>query len=85
MSIRLQVLLDEEELMEVKELAVQEKLTVSAWVRRAIQHEKKERPGTAARKKLQRIQSAANYDFPSGDYSEMAAEIESGYHRGHQH
>ena len=79
MSVRLQVLLDDEELKEVKELAIQENLTVSAWVRRAIQHEKKERPGTAARKKLKTIQSFSKYDFPSGDYSDMAAEIESGY------
>jgi len=50
--------LDEAELKEVKTLAEQEKMTVSAWVRRAIQHEKKERPGTAARKKLQIIQDS---------------------------
>ena len=79
MSIRLQVLLDEDELKEVKKLAVQENLTVSAWVRRAIQHEKKERPGTAARKKLQVIQNFSKYDFPTGDYKDMAAEIDSGY------
>ncbi len=79
MSVRLQVLLDDEELKEVKELAVQEHLTVSAWVRRAIQHEKKERPITAARKKLQNIQSFSKYSFPVSDYSDMAAEIESGY------
>ncbi len=79
MSIRLQVLLDEEELREVKTLAEQEKITVSAWVRRAIQHEKKERPGTTARKKLQVINSFAKYDFPTGDYKDIAAEIDSGY------
>ena len=79
MSIRLQVLLDDDELKEVKELAFQENLTVSAWVRRAIQHEKKERPGTAARKKLQTIQNFSKYDFPISDYKEIAAEIESGY------
>lgn len=79
MSIRLQILLDEEELREVKKLAVQENLTVSAWVRRAIQHEKKERPGTAARKKLQHIQSFSKHNFPTGDYKDIAAEIDSGY------
>lgn len=79
MSIRLQVLLDEEELKEVKMLAGQEKITVSAWVRQAIQHEKKERPGTAARKKLQIIESFSKYDFPTGDYKDIAAELDLGY------
>ena len=79
MSIRLQILLDEDELREVKKLAVQENLTVSAWVRRAIQHERKERPGTTARNKLQLIQNFSKYDFPTGDYKEIAAEIDSGY------
>ncbi|MDA3940804.1 MAG: hypothetical protein PF693_16090 [Spirochaetia bacterium] len=79
MSIRLQVLLDEEELGELKILAEQEKITVSAWVRRAIQHEKKERPAKSARKKLEIIQSFATYDFPSGDYKDIAVEIETGY------
>jgi len=79
MSVRLQVLLDEAELKEVKTLAEQEKMTVSAWVRRAIQHEKKERPGTAARKKLQIIQDSSQYSFPAGDYKDIAAEIDSGY------
>ena len=75
----MQVLLDEEELKEVKMLALLEKITVSAWVRRAIQHEKKERPGTAARKKLQAIESFSKYDFPTGDYKDIAAEIDAGY------
>ena len=79
MSIRLQILLDEDELQEVKKLAIEEKLTVSAWVRRAIQHEKKERPGTAARKKLQIINKSSKYNYPTGDYQDIAAEIDSGY------
>ncbi len=79
MSVRLQVLIDENELKEVRQLADQENLTVSAWVRRAIQNEKRERPGRVVRKKLQSIQSFSKYDFPVSDYSDMASEIESGY------
>ncbi len=79
MSVRLQVLLDEEELQEVRILAKEEKITVSSWVRRAIQHEKKERPGVALRKKLEIIQKLSKYNFPVHDYKDMAAEIDSGY------
>ena len=78
----MQILLDDDELREVKKLAMQEKLTVSAWVRRAIQHEKKERPGTAAREKLLIIQNSSKYDFPTGEYKDIAADIDSGYLKG---
>ena len=44
MGIRLQFLLTDEEYTEIKRLASQEHMTVSAWVRRAIQHEQRERP-----------------------------------------
>jgi len=79
MSTRLQILLDDNDLSEVKELAMEENLTVSAWVRRAIKHEKKERPGTAARKKLEVILNFSKYDFPISDYKDITAEIDSGY------
>jgi hypothetical protein len=51
MSIRLQILLAEEELLEIKRLAAQEHLTVFAWVRRAIQHEQRERPRSVVQQK----------------------------------
>ena len=82
MSIRLQVLLDEEELRSLKECAKKEKITVSDWVRRALRHEMNERPAEGARKKLEMIRRYARYDFPSGDYDTLAAEIESGYGSG---
>lgn len=80
MSIRLQVILNDEEMHELKERAEQDQLTVSAWVRRAIQHEMRERPGKRASEKLATIRKSASYEFPTGDYEEIASQIEAGYH-----
>ncbi len=82
MSTRLQVIFDEEELEELKERARKEKITVSDWVRRAVRNEMRSRPGEAARKKLDIIRAYSRYDYPSGDYELIAAEIESGYRTG---
>ena len=85
MSIRLQVILNDEEMQELKKRAELDQVTVSAWVRRAIKHEMRERPGKRAREKLDIIRMSASYEFPIGDYDEMAAEIEAGYHAGASH
>lgn len=79
MSIRLQVLLDKEELEEIRRRAEEEHMTVSAWVRRALEHEKRERPSTAVRKKLELLHAARRHHFPAGDYTEMAADISRSY------
>ncbi|TVQ29020.1 MAG: ribbon-helix-helix protein, CopG family [Spirochaetaceae bacterium] len=79
MSVRLQVLLDKEELRRLKELAKREKMTVSDWVRRALRHEMNDRPAAGARRKLDLIRRYARYDFPSGDYDTIAVQIVSGY------
>lgn len=85
MSMRLQVVLSDREMRELKERAELEHITVSEWVRRAIKHEMRERPGKRAGEKLDVIRRSASYEFPTGDYEEMAAEIEAGYHSGVSH
>ena len=82
MSIRLQVLLDEDEHNQLKERAKTEHMTVSDWVRRALRHEMNDRPAEGARRKLDMIRRHAQNDFPSGEYDLIAAEIESGYRSG---
>lgn len=78
----MQILMDEEELEEIKETARAEGLTVSSWVRRAIRHERLERPGKSVRNKQKILSQTAEYHFPTGDYEEMAAEIEDDYLKG---
>ena len=38
---------------------------------------------TASRKKLQVIESSSKYSFPTGEYNDIAAEIDSGYLKEH--
>ena len=81
MSKRLQVLLDERELRQIRKLAHEEHVPLSEWVRRALRAAARGRPSAPARKKLAAIRAAAEHRFPSGEIAEMLAEIERGYLR----
>lgn len=78
MSTRLQVLLSERELREVRRAARQAGLTMSEWVRQTLREARSDSAGDPARK-LAVIRAAARHDFPSADVGQMLAEIESGY------
>jgi hypothetical protein len=82
MSQRLQVLVDERELREIRRLAHREHVTVAEWVRRAIRDATRRVPGTAPDRKLGAIRAAATLDFPTADIDEMLEQIERGYGAG---
>ncbi len=79
MSKRLQVLLDEEELAEIQELARRKHQTTAAWVRDALRaaRDTANRPDT--RRKLQVIEQAAAHHHPTADIDQLLTEIERGY------
>lgn len=79
MSKRLQVLLDEDELAEIQELARRRHQTTAAWVRDALRaaRDSASRPDT--RRKLQAIREAAEHHYPTADIDQMLDEIERGY------
>lgn len=79
MSTRLQVLLDESELKEIRRAARRRGMTVSEWVRGALREGRLVEPGTAARTKLDVVRAAAEHAFPVADVERMLEEIESGY------
>lgn len=79
MSIRLQVVLDEAELGEIRRAARRDRLTVSEWVRRCLREARRRQPGRDSGRKLQAIRAAARHAFPTADIDQMLAEIESGY------
>lgn len=81
MSKRLQVLLPEEEMEEIRRLARREQLTVGEWVRRALREARARRPVHDSKRKLQAIRRAASYSFPTADIEQMLKEIEQGYQR----
>lgn len=81
MSKRLQVLLPESEMDELRRIARRERLTVAEWVRRALRTARSRQPLTAPEAKLKAIRKAVDYSFPTADIQDMLAEIERGYQR----
>ena len=79
MSTRLQVLLEEEELRELRDAAAREGLTLSAWVRRTLHEARRRQPHGDLANKLAAVRTAAGHDFPTVDIDQMLAEIDSGY------
>ena len=79
MSKRLQVILEDQELREIQELARRHHLSVSEWVRQALRSARREEPKTDAGRKLQVVRAAVKQSFPTGDIDRMLDEIERGY------
>jgi hypothetical protein len=79
MSKRLQVLLDESELAEIRRSARRQKLTTAAWVRQALRMARRAEPGSDPGRKLAVVRAAARHRFPTADIDQMLAEIERGY------
>jgi hypothetical protein len=79
MSKRLQVLLQDAEMEEIRQIARRHRLTVGEWVRQALRAARNQEPAVAAAGKLKAVRKAAEYWFPSADIREMIAEIERGY------
>ncbi len=79
MSMRLQVLVDESELAEIRETAQRHGLTVSEWTRQVIRTARQRESTSDPARKLQSIRSAAEHNFPAGDIATMLSEIECGY------
>jgi hypothetical protein len=79
MSQRLQVLLDEQEFADIRQAARRQRMTVAEWVRQALRRARREEPAGDPRRKLTVVREAAACAYPTGDMSQMLAEIERGY------
>lgn len=78
-SKRLQVVLPDLEMSDIKRLAKRERLTVGEWVRRALRDARASRPVIDPETKLNAVRRGAQYSFPSADLDQMLSEIERGY------
>ena len=78
MSKRLQVLLDEVEWEELREIARRHRTTVSEWVRRTLREAREREPAGDLDAKLRAIRAAARHEFPTGDIEQMLEEIDRG-------
>ena len=79
MSKRLQVLLEEPEMREVRLAARRSRMTVAAWVRQALRAARRREPEGDRSRKLAAIREAARHRFPAPPIEQMLDEIERGY------
>lgn len=82
MTKRLQVLLDDDELAEIRELARRRHQTTAAWVREALRRARDTATYPEAGRKLRAIREAAAHAYPAGEIDEMLGQIERGYGDG---
>ena len=79
MSKRLQVLLPDAEMAEIRRLARRDHLPVGEWVRRALREARARQPVHDPHAKLKAVRHAVRYSFPTADIDQMLREIEQGY------
>ena len=79
MSKRLQVLLPDSEMDEIRRLARREQIAVGEWVRRILREARLRRPVQEPQAKLKAVRKAVELAFPTADIEQMLAEIERGY------
>jgi hypothetical protein len=79
MSKRLQVLLDEAELRDLREAARRQGVPVSEWVRRALRDARRREPRGDIEAKLGAVRAAVRHQYPTADIDQMLAEVELGY------
>lgn len=82
MSKRLQVIVDDEEMREIRRAARASRMTVSAWVREALREARRRIPTGDRRRKLAALRAGTAHAFPTCDIEEMLREIERGYSSG---
>lgn len=82
MSKRLQVVMDDAELREIKRIARRSRMTVSEWVRQALRTARRQEPLAPVDRKLQVVREAARNSYPTGDIGQILDEIEQGYCEG---
>jgi hypothetical protein len=76
---RLQVLLDERELVEVQRAARRSRQSVAEWVRGALRDARAAQGGPQPADKLQTLRASLTHDFPTGPIEQMLEDIERGY------
>lgn len=79
MSKRLQVLLDEDELEELRRVARENRMTLAEWVRQRLREARRAEPSRSSRRKLEALRDATRHEYPTADIDQMLDEIEGGY------
>ena len=77
MTRRLQVLLDDEEMVEIQELARGRHQTTAAWVREALRVARDTASYPETGRKLRAVREAASHSYPAGQIDDLLEEIGS--------
>lgn len=78
MSKRLQIVVEDEEHERFRKAAAREGLSLSEWVRRALERARQTQKGPAPSRKLSALDRALECGYPTADIDEMLEEIEKG-------
>ena len=81
MSKRLQVLLEESEMADVRRAARRQRISTAEWVREALRAARRLAPEGDPEKKLAAVRASARHELPTADIGQMLAEIGRGYER----
>lgn len=84
MSKRLQVLLDDAEYRELQKAARKHQMTVSQWVRHALNTMRRREPVQDVGPKLMAVREALKHSYPTADIEQMLEETERGYVGGNE-
>lgn len=79
MTTRLQVLLEDAEIAEIRRVAKRHRMTVAEWVRQALRRARRDEPDLDPRRKLAAVREAARGEYPTADIEQMLSEIEGEY------
>jgi hypothetical protein len=82
MTKRLQVLLPDDELAEIQQLARRRRQTTAAWVRDALRVARDTASYPETGRKLRAVREAVSHAYPAGDLDAMLEEVERGYREG---
>jgi len=74
MSKRLQVILGDDEMSDLRDLAAREGVTVSEWVRLSLRDARRRRASGDVEDRLARVRAAVTHAFPAPDVDQMLAE-----------
>jgi hypothetical protein len=79
MSIRLQVVMDKDELEAIRAAASERGMTVSEYVRETLREARRKVATGDTERKLAAIRAADRHSYPTADIDQMLGEIERGY------
>ncbi len=79
MTKRLQVLLADDELEEVRRIARRQRQSVAEWVRAALRRAVEADAGHSAEDKLRALHASVAHEFPTGAIDQMLDETRRGY------